>query len=157
MRAAASAGAGCEPFAAKIRTGGVEASQFPSVGQVACWIRACCDCDLAFKATAGLHHPIRHFNDGVSTEMHGFLNVFCASVLADHLGLGEGEIVKVLRDHEPQSFRFNAHGLTWGGRRASAEQVGATRLRRALSFGSCSFDEPIEDLVALGLLERENE
>lgn len=146
--------AGGEPIAAKIRTGGVEAHQFPSVEQVACWIRACCDCGVAFKATAGLHHPVRRFNEGVGTPMHGFLNVFCAAVLADHVGLGEDEIVMVLSDEAPHSFQFDAEGLAWRDRRASVEQVAATRLRRALSFGSCSFNEPVEDLEALGLLER---
>lgn len=145
--------AGRDAVAAKIRTGGVEAHQFPSVEQVACWIRACCECDVAFKATAGLHHPMRHFNDGVGTRMHGFLNVFCAAVLADHVGLDETEVAEVLAEEDPKSFRIDAEGVAWRSRCVSAEQVAATRRDRALSFGSCSFDEPVEDLVALGLLD----
>src|SRR5712692_2981712 len=44
---------------AKLRTGGVKPEMIPAVGDVAAFIAACAERRLAFKATAGLHHPVR--------------------------------------------------------------------------------------------------
>src|SRR5262249_48230544 len=44
---------------AKMRTGGVTPEAIPSADTVAEYILACAERRLAFKATAGLHHPIR--------------------------------------------------------------------------------------------------
>ncbi|MBA3533440.1 MAG: hypothetical protein H0T73_16100, partial [Ardenticatenales bacterium] len=66
----------------KLRCGGTEAAAFPSPQQVAYAIAACRDADIAMKATAGLHHPLRHHNESVQVKMHGFVNVFAASLLA---------------------------------------------------------------------------
>src|SRR5690606_4285546 len=66
----------------KLRTGGVEAAAFPSTEQVAFAIATCREARMPMKFTAGLHHPVRHYNDAVETKMHGFLNVYIACVLA---------------------------------------------------------------------------
>jgi hypothetical protein len=139
---------------AKLRTGGVRPEAIPTVGDVAAFIRACAERRLAFKATAGLHHPVRaphpltYEADAPRAVMHGFLNVFLAAALAWH---GDSDIEPVLAETDPAAFRFDdrAH---WRDRSLDAGQVRDARRHFAHSFGSCSFDEPVRDLEALGLL-----
>jgi len=104
------------------------------------------------KATAGLHHPLRRFAPEVETTMHGFLNVFVGAVLAHAERLGPGEIVPILEDEDPTSYCFDDEGLSWRDRHVSTAGIAAARRELAVSFGSCSFDEPVEDLQDLGLL-----
>lgn len=136
----------------KLRSGGVDANSFPSAEQIAFAIVTCRDARVPMKFTAGLHHPVRHFNDGVGTKMHGFLNVFVACVLARACAFDEKQVRAVLEEQDPCCFRFRDWGLSFGDQAASIEQVAAVRRDLAISFGSCSFDEPREDLRALGLL-----
>ena len=149
---AGEATAKCHPCGVKIRTGGVEAHQFPSPEQVACLIHACCENRIAFKATAGLHHPIRHHNDTVNTRMHGFLNVFGAAILAYVHRLDETTLVRILEDEAADNFRFDEEGFAWTSVRVSTTQIVEARRNLATSYGSCSFGEPIEDLERLALL-----
>jgi hypothetical protein len=143
--------AGC---CAKVRTGGVTPEAIPSVAAVADFIRACAERRLTFKATAGLHHPIRaehaltYKPDAPRAVMHGFLNVFVASALAWH---GDCDLEPVLAETDATAFRFDdrAH---WRDRSLSAEQVREAREHFLHAFGSCSFEEPIADLRALGML-----
>lgn len=143
--------AGC---LAKLRTGGVKPEAIPAVADVAAFILACAERRLPFKATAGLHHPVRsphpltYEADAPRAVMHGFLNVFLAAALAWH---GDRDIEPVLSETDPAAFRFDdrAH---WRDRSLDAEQVREARQNFAHSFGSCSFEEPVSDLEALGLL-----
>ncbi len=144
--------AGLEGVGFKLRTGGLEASAFPSSEQVAAALIACRDGGVAFKATAGLHHPVRRWDDGVGTSMHGFFNVFGGAVLALEHGLGEADLVRVLDDEDPASWRFDDEQLAWRGLAVPTASVRKARQTLAVSFGSCSFDEPRDDLRALGLL-----
>lgn len=139
---------------AKVRTGGVTPEAIPTVTAVADFIRACAERRLAFKATAGLHHPVRaeyaltYKPDAPRGVMHGFLNVFVASALAWH---GDRDLEPVLAETDSAAFRFDdrAH---WRDRSMSVEQVRDARANFLHAFGSCSFDEPVADLRALGLL-----
>lgn len=139
---------------AKLRTGGVKPEAIPSVEDVAAFIRACADRRLGFKATAGLHHPVRAVQPLTyepappRAVMHGFLNVFLAAAFAWH---GDRDIEPVLAETDPTAFRFDdrAH---WRNRSLDAAQVHAARMDFAHAFGSCSFEEPVRDLEALGLL-----
>ena len=121
---------------AKIRTGGVTADAFPSVETIAAFIRECRDLHVPFKATAGLHHPLR------SNTMHGFINVFMAAAIPDRAE-------EVLLEHE---FSFDDDGATWRDVRVSTDGIAKMRKTFAISFGSCSFEEPIADLKELGWL-----
>ena len=121
---------------AKIRTGG---DSVPTVEDVASFIRACKNNGVAFKATAGLHHPIRN------GAMHGFVNVFIAAALADHAH-------EILREEDASAFVFADDSVSWRGHAVSVSDLAKTRHDFALSFGSCSFEEPIDDLKALGWL-----
>lgn len=66
----------------KLRTGGLVAGAFPSSEAIADMLKALADRRIPFKATAGLHHPIRSQHpftytlDSPTGTMHGFLNVF---------------------------------------------------------------------------------
>ena len=136
---------------AKIRTGGITPDAFPAIGNVAEFLRACKAKGVAFKATAGLHHPLRCLkpltyepNAPVGT-MHGFLNVFLAASLLDHAD-------EVLAESNARAFVFDDDGASWRGHRVSTDDIIAMRRDFATSFGSCSFEEPIGDLKELGWL-----
>ena len=136
----------------KLRTGGVTADAFPSTEQVAWAIAFVRDAGVPMKFTAGLHHPVRHFNESVQTKMHGFLNVFGAGVLAVIKNLTVEQIQSILEDEDSDSFVFDEAGFAWKDLRVATSGILQAR-QQILSFGSCSFDEPREDLRALRLLK----
>ena len=139
----------CQAAGFKLRCGGLEASAFPSPRDVAALIAFAGLNGLPLKFTAGLHHPIRHRDAGIGTMMHGFLNVFVAGVLYVSRWTNATD---VLEDEDPGDFAFDSDGLRWRDRRASLAEIEAAR-RWMTSFGSCSFDEPRDDLRALGFLD----
>lgn len=141
---------------AKIRTGGIRPDKFPSVEQAARFI---CECDRArvpFKATAGLHHAVRgsqrltYDADSESCVMHGFLNLLLACAFQWN-GLTEQETAELLGE-SIEAFRFSRKGVAWKHHWIGAEQIRSARERLILSFGSCSFDEPVSELRRSGLL-----
>ena len=119
---------------------------FPSPAQLAAFITGCRELGLAFKATAGLHHPVR---DGI---MHGFLNLLAAAVLAHAERAGEAELIAVLREEDPAAFRLTEETFAVHDREMDATTIAAARRELFVGYGSCSFSEPVEDLHALGLL-----
>lgn len=142
------------PWGFKLRCGGTEPSAFPPPEQVAFTIYCCGDVGVPLKLTAGLHHPVRHFSTGESTRMHGFLNVFVAGVLAHARQVTSQEQVRrIIEDEDSGHFAFDEGGLRWQGLRATVREIASARQSGVTSFGSCSFDEPREDLRALGLLK----
>lgn len=134
----------------KLRTGGVVASAFPTAEQIAHAILLCRDHNLPFKATAGLHHPIRIYNDSVQTKMHGFINVFGAGILAHIHQLTPEQTIAILNDEDPQHFIFSETQFAWKNLRAASEQIQSIRQNQLISYGSCSFVEPREDMQNLG-------
>lgn len=133
---------------AKVRCGGVVPEAVPSEAELAAFLRASASERVRFKATAGLHHPVRHFNAEAGLEMHGFLNVLAASALALR---GDGDLEGVLGDRDAADFGFDAEALRWNGERFGVEELRAVRETGFVAFGSCSFAEPVEDLRAMGL------
>jgi hypothetical protein len=95
----------------------------PSIEQVALVIACCRDAGVPFKATAGLHHAVGR--DGE----HGFLNLLAATTAPS------GGIEAVLAEEDPAEL-----------------DVAAADRSLFVSFGSCSWREPVDDLVELGLL-----
>ena len=136
----------------KIRCGGAEPTDVPDADDVAALIVAARNAGIPFKATAGLHHPIRHYDDGLDTEMHGFLNVFAASVLAAEHDLDRPAVRAILREETADNFRFLKDALAWRDLSVSLDDIRYARETLALSFGSCSFEEPIDHLRDLELL-----
>ena len=140
------------PVGLKMRCGGLEPEAIPSVDAVADVIVACRNASVHFKATAGLHHPIRHDSEEVDARMHGFINVFGAAVLAYEHDLALSVVKDILEDDLADNFRFTKDGFGWRERMASLDAVEHVRTTLALSFGSCSFEEPVDDLKELKLL-----
>lgn len=138
---------------AKIRTGGLKPDAIPSPAAVAAFIVACADRRLPFKATAGLHHPIRaqqaltYAPDAPRAVMHGFLNVLLASAFAWQ---GERNIEPIVAEMDASAFAFG-DCASWRDKSISLEHIRDARLNFMHSIGSCSFDEPVQDLKALGL------
>lgn len=141
---------------AKLRTGGLTPDTIPDAAAIARFLRGCAKLRLPFKATAGLHHPVRSVHPltyeahAPRAFMHGFVNVFLAAAFAWH-GADESRVVDVLGETDPGAFRFN-EGAHWRDAALSADQMAEARLHFAHSFGSCSFDEPVADLRRLGWL-----
>ena len=122
-------------FRLKFRTGGLDAAAFPTAGALAGWIDAALDRETPFKCTAGLHRAIRHTGDD-GFEHHGFLNVLVATGRAWD-GARRDEVADALEERSA----------------AALDTSDLDRARRWFtSFGSCSVDEPRDDLVELGLI-----
>lgn len=129
---------------AKIRTGGLTADSVPSAESLAAFLCAAAARGVPFKATAGLHCPIR-------STMHGFLNVFLAATFAWR-GMGCAAAAQLLNETDPRAFQFREDEAQWRGWRASTAEIQEARRDFAHSFGSCSFEEPVHELRALGFL-----
>ncbi len=143
---------------AKIRTGGVTHDAFPKTREIIRFIRTCLAANVPFKATAGLHHPIRCFrpltyeSNAPKGTMNGFLNMFLATGFA-RAGYKPMIIEEVLEDEFEESFEFTDGGVAWHDDYfLSNWQLEYVRKKSIVSFGSCSFDEPIADLREIGLL-----
>jgi hypothetical protein len=124
----------------KFRTGGLDAVAFPSAPTLARWIDASLDRETPFKCTAGLHRAVRHTAAG-GFEHHGFLNALVATRLLFD-GTPLDDVVEVLELRDGTALADQARDLDLAGAR-----------RWFTSFGSCDVEEPLADLLALGLLE----
>lgn len=124
----------------KFRTGGLDADAFPAAHALARWIDAALDRETPFKCTAGLHHAVRHTSTE-GFEHHGFVNVLLATRRAFD-GAPVDEVVATLEERDAAVLAA-----------AAADPDLASTRRWFRSFGSCSVTEPLDDLVALGLLE----
>lgn len=124
---------------AKFRTGGVTASLYPDEAELAAGVRAVVRAGVPFKATAGLHHALRNTDPATGFEQHGFLNVLLATAAAVR-GAGEDEVVSLLAERD-------------GARVAELVSEVDPDVRGVFrSFGTCSIDEPVAELVDLGLV-----
>jgi hypothetical protein len=120
---------------AKVRCGGAVVPRIETLAEL---IEACRRLEVPFKATAGLHHPVR------AADEHGFLNLLAAAVFGDE--------EEALAEEDPFAFAVTAEAFTWRGRAATADQVARVRAELFTGFGSCSADEPIDGLRALRFL-----
>ena len=135
--AARVAGTGCR---LKLRTGGLRAAAFPSEDDLAAALHACVQAGVPVKLTAGLHAAVRHRDEATGFEHQGFLNVLVAVGQALD-GAGPDRLAQVLGETDGAALSSAARELD-----ASAVRASFT------SFGTCSSDEPLADLRALGLL-----
>jgi hypothetical protein len=141
---------------AKIRTGGVTPDAFPSGAQVVRFIERCIANAVGFKATAGLHHPWRaeyrltYAPDAPRAEMFGFLNMLLATA-GLHAGFSEADAVALLDERDADAVHFGERGAAWRNRLLSVDDLRRAR-ESMISFGSCSFREPVDELRSLQLL-----
>ncbi len=142
---------------AKVRTGGITPELFPTPAALLGFIRSCIQAGVAFKATAGLHHPLRapyrltYAPDSATAPMFGFLNVFLTAA-ALHAGASADQAAALLVESDPTSLEWTAAGVRWRDLRIAGATLEHVRAHSAIAFGSCSFVEPIEDLQALQIL-----
>lgn len=139
-------------FGLKIRTGGLTADLYPSPDQIAVAVEACRDAGVPLKATAGLHHPIRHDRQAGAALQHGFFNILGAAALAHGTGLDRDDLVAIIEGRRLSEFMFGSTEFRWGRHAIGVGALGEARAKLAFSYGSCSFDEPLEDLAAANLL-----
>ena len=141
-----------------MRTGGVTPAAFPTTADLLRFLRAAVAAGVPFKATAGLHHPIRaryrltYEPDSPSGTMYGFLNLFLAAAFLRQ-GMGDADATRLLEETDATSLEFDREGgVTWRGHRLDADALVEAHARGLGSFGSCSFEEPLGDLASLHLI-----
>ncbi len=143
---------------AKVRCGGVTPDLFPAPADLARFLIACHQADVPFKATAGLHHPVRaeqnltYDPQPPRAVMHGFLNLFIAAALVRVAGIDEPTTTRVLSETDPGAFVLTDTDAGWRDLTINLLELARVRESFATGYGSCSFDEPVDDLKALGLL-----
>jgi hypothetical protein len=136
---------------AKLRCGGTTVDQFPKSQEVAEFLIAVTNHRLPFKATAGLHQPIRHFDADLGVERHGFVNVLMAAAIAES-GSDIDTVEAVIADPDPDSFSISTAFATWRGHEVPGSALRRVRRSGFVAYGSCDFDKPIEALEQLGFL-----
>lgn len=140
---------------AKIRMGGMTPETIPGPESVEHFLMACARERMRFKATAGLHHAIRRTraltgaSDGKRATMHGFLNLFLAAALA-YFGADQEAIVRTLSEEDASAFQVDDELIRWHDQILIADQIERVRSEFAMSFGSCSFTEPVDDMKEMG-------
>jgi hypothetical protein len=139
---------------AKIRMGGVIPEAIPSTPDVAQMLKTLADLRLPFKATAGLHHPLRskqaltYHPQSPTGVMHGFINLSGAAAVAFFGGDVE-EAKRLLTEEDPAAWKVSADSLHWRNQSWTADQLATLRRDFFIGIGSCSFEEPIHDLESL--------
>ena len=143
---------------AKLRTGGVVTDDFPKTHEIIRFVRTCMAANVPFKATAGLHHPIRCYKPLTYAEnapqgtMHGFLNVLLMTGFARE-SYRVSLLEELMEEEFGEAFTFGELDVKWRDDHfLTNSHLSLLRRKGMISFGSCSFDEPIADLQSLGVL-----
>lgn len=142
---------------AKIRTGGITTDAFPQTSDVLRFLERCTSAGVPFKATAGLHHPLRgeyrltYAPDAALGTMYGFLNIFLAAALL-RTGASPAVVAALLEERDASAFTVSDEAIAWRAQVLPLAALVDARAHLAGSFGSCSFEEPVQDLTSLGLL-----
>jgi hypothetical protein len=140
---------------AKARTGGVTPEAFPAPADLLRFLRACTAAGVPFKATAGLHHPLRgeyrltYAPGSPAGTMFGFLNLFLAAAFLRQ-GVADADTLRLLEERDPRALRVESDVIEWRGHQLTRAAIDAARAGSILSFGSCSFTEPVDEARHLG-------
>jgi hypothetical protein len=135
----------------KIRCGGTTASMFPDPTTVASFILSATNAKTPFKATAGLHRPIRHYDTHLSVWRHGFVNLLVAAAAAD-AGHGIETLTSIIADSDPDAFTISTAFITWHDLTIPGPAMRRVRTHGFVAYGSCDFVEPIDALEDLSFL-----
>jgi len=146
---------------AKMRAGGITLDVFPSPDLLVRFLAVCAAHNVPAKATAGLHHPLRGtfrltYDDGaVCGRMYGFVNVFLAAALLA-MGGSATDAIQLLEESDAHAFELSEQCIRWhqGDRTHTFDRALLQRTREhvLVSFGSCSFVEPVDESRSLGFL-----
>lgn len=143
---------------AKIRTGGITIDAFPAANQLAETIMRFAEAQIPFKATAGLHHPLpakyplTYESNSPKHLMYGFLNLAILAALAHQKRITRVEAIEVLKTPTIDQFSFTKTGISWQRHYLHLSEIQVSRQKFFRSFGSCSIQEPLNDLKHLHLL-----
>ena len=91
---------------AKVRTGGLTPDAIPAPADLLRFLTCCVRAGVPFKATAGLHHPLRGEYpltgdaDGPRATMYGFLNIFLTAAFL-HEGVDASAVAPLLEERDP--------------------------------------------------------
>jgi len=135
---------------AKVRTGGTRADAIPDPDSLSHFLTAAEARGVPFKATAGLHHPLRGsfpLTDGAdapSGTMYGYLNLALAALLA-WSGRGEAAIREALLESDASALHIENASLCWRHESFPVEILETMRSEFFHGFGSCSFREPLDE------------
>ncbi|MAY73109.1 MAG: hypothetical protein CMJ31_00005, partial [Phycisphaerae bacterium] len=151
--------AGQDGVCAKIRCGGVKPEMIPPAEQVAGFVAACATAAVPFKATAGLHHPIRgeypltYDKNPPKAVMHGFINLVVGAAMIRKRLIDQPTLVELLEETHPKAFELTTDdAIVWRGVKLDLVSLADARERFFIGYGSCSYAEPIDDLRGLGWL-----
>jgi hypothetical protein len=142
---------------AKIRTGGVTQDAFPNSADIIRFMRVCIAANVPFKATAGLHHPLKcvkpltYDENAPNGTMHGFLNLFLSACFLRQ-DLNNSFVFNLINETNAGNLEFADEGVLWKEHAVATQTIAAARAKNSISFGSCSFLEPIEDLQQLSVI-----
>jgi hypothetical protein len=141
-------------FGCKLRCGGLEPILIPSAERIAQVLQSCAVRSIPLKCTAGLHQPFRHADeiDGVGVMSHGYCNVVFAGLVAHVFRASHEELVAIVAESDRLDALFSDEGVSWLGRTVPSEEIERVRAQYLISYGSCSFEEPIESAAAMGWL-----
>jgi hypothetical protein len=134
----------------KLRTGGVTPESVPSAETVARFLIESALRSLPVKFTAGLHAPFPHDDPSVGSRMHGFVNVFGAAFGAYSGERDASLLATLLCEADARDFRFTETHIAIADVSFSSEEIVRLREEAVISFGSCSFLEPVGHLQGLG-------
>src|SRR5579862_127609 len=125
---------------AKVRTGGESPEMFPSSAELARFFSLCAQAGVPFKASAGLHRPVRglqrytYKSDSASGKMHGFLNVFLTAAFVRD-GMSESDAARLLAEEDPAAFLWEDKGAAWRSHCIGNKQLAAARKSFCLTVG----------------------
>jgi hypothetical protein len=136
---------------AKLRCGGLTSDDFPTVEEISEFLWESTNERLPFKATAGLHQPIRHFDAEAGVWRHGFVNLLVASVSCDE-GATIETVREIVAESDPDAFTISASAARWNTMHLPGSAIRRSRRNGFIAYGSCDIDEPITALRDLDFL-----
>jgi hypothetical protein len=141
--------------AAKVRCGGVTADAMLPAQPIIAFMQACRTAGVPFKCTAGLHHALpgqyrlTYDANPPMGHMQGFVNTFIAAILIGARAIDEHTALDLMADADGAHFVLTDQHIGWKQHTIPVATATEQRARFALSYGSCSFEEPTGELAAL--------